>query len=401
MCRHTECVGCRTSGKYDDEDKICKMGRKSGIPARFVTGYALGNTSDRASTNPYVTVYQRLHKMAWTEALVPLSTPYGLSFEWVIVDPIGAVLASLFGNNLLGSPSSSGSSSQSSNFIAAFDAFTFNQTDNLNTTLGQINFGLSISRVGVDQKNSTGQFDNVFDTADTGYLGSNGFNPDPQTGMVKIGVYVENVHTENGSITSFSPAGSIPVTFQAGYFNNGTGEFIQKDWNDTSVKSVVISNAVTGYAETFFQYKPYYNNLTTPLHGTGPLNFIAIPSSTYTANSAFCNNGAPLNCTIGISDHNRTDDSFSINNFQQSSIKYDPMQLVLGTPPMQSINSPNTIQSIPTMIYANALTQNTFSQKIISENRYLSTAINQNLTNIAVVVLVVGLLQYVLEEKRK
>lgn len=382
--------------------------RAAGIPARFVTGYALGNTSSTASSNPYVTVYQRLHKMAWAEALVPLDTPQGPSFEWVIVDPIGGSLAAAYGLNLLGSPSSGSASSY--DFTTVVDPFSFNTSADLSTFQGQNNLNRSIFRVGVDQKNTTtGLFDGTLNSDDTGFLGSNGPNIDTTTGMVHVGVYVMDMHVDNGAITSFHPAAQTYVTFQVVFFDNNTKTYEPMKWNETFVKAVALTDSATGFAMVTFQYQPYYANFTTVLHGPGPANFVAILGNTLTIGGPGCETA---NCTSGMSDQNRNDDSFNVLNItQNAAFVYDPVQFVLGPPPlllmnMQQINTIQTSSASYLTKIQSFRTDKVTQSKIIQNIEFIKNIdtgkdSKSSLADILALGLVFTLLQYVVVEKRK
>ena len=320
--------------------------RAEGIPARFVTGYALGNTSTSASSNPYVTVYQRLDKMAWTEVLVPLFTANGPTFEWVIADPVGSVLAQYLNVNQLGSQQSSSSSSR----IAFIDPYSLNFSDDLSTQAGQANFGISIDRVGVDQKNlinGTYQFDNN-DLNDNGILESQSFKNYSYTrGVVHVSVFVARLFYTGTAVTSFIGAGAYNVTFQVLYTSttNVSQSAQPRYWdpnNDTKV--VVQTNPATSIATATFTYYPFYPNLPgyVSLHGTAPLTFIGILSSTETVSSPTCRDSKnDITCGLGFSDTNRTNDHYNIYT-DTANINYDPFQVKVATGAAVTIMSSNT-----------------------------------------------------------
>jgi hypothetical protein len=319
--------------------------RLQGIPARFVTGYALGNITDSASTDPFLTVYQRLHKFAWTEVLVPINTGSGFTFEWVIADPIGAVLAQILGINQLGSQQSSSTSTQ----MAVLDPYSFDFSADLTTPAGQSSLGNSINRVGVDQKNNLGVFDG--DTSsDNGIIESNGpLTTSTLKGIVEVSAFVATLYLTDTAVTSISAAGSTAVTFQVVYYDTGTNTTVSKLWNTTDTKSTVMSDPVTGIATTTFSYIPFNPGFTV-LHGQGAIHFVAILSDTLTVDDSGCRDGSSrITCASAFSDSSRLDsDSYNYNT-NTPIINFAPHDLVIGNTPLEAFNSKITSKIVSTI----------------------------------------------------
>ena len=314
--------------------------REMGIPARFVTGYAYGNTSSTATSDPQTTVYQALHQIAWTEALVPLLTPSGLSYEWVTVDPVGSVI-----QPILNAIASTVGSSQKYDFL---DPYSYNPSLVLKSPAGKTNFGESIFRVGVDQKNTTtGLFDNKYDPqgSDTGILYANGpYSVDPIHGVVHVAVFVAKLNFYYTTLEYVTGAGSVPVTFKLVHMSS-LNSYTIRNWNSTTSSVTVYSDPITSIAQVTFSYQEF--NSSGIVNGIGAVNFLA--NTTDPNSQIIVNNlGNPLiPSRTAISDTNRTIVSSGLYNSldPQDVFAYDNFT------PFSYFNS-YTLQGYPVFTYS-------------------------------------------------
>lgn len=363
------------------------MLREMGIPARFVTGYAYGNTSSSATNQADTTVYQALHRIAWTEALVPLQTPAGLYYEWVTVDTIGPVIQPIL-SALAGTP-------LSGQKYDLLDPYSYNSKLVLKSPAGKQNFGESIFRVGVDQKNNvTGLYNNIYDPqgSDTGVLYfSNFYYVNSTYGEVHVGVFVAKLNFFGYSLNYLTGAGSVPVTFKLVSMANPNSYTI-RHWNNQTDTVTVYSNPVTSIAQVTFDYIYLNNQTNQAINGGGQLNFMANITD---PNSKAIINGIPNPLGLGgsrtaISDTNRsmvslqnynpndpTQDVFDYDSFNPFSkfngtidprITYSPLEF--STTPLLNLAS---LKSTQVNVNSQQITSLSYTDRIVySSNKPLA-----------------------------
>lgn len=268
------------------------LSRLQGMPARFVTGYALGNTT----IDPSVNVVTSFYKHAWTEVLVPLQTPFGPSYEWVIFDPLFFLLP----DESIEPPLILDPYSFDQNIPRGFSDQDF--YDNVLT---------SIKRVGVDQ-NDTNNFDGVYDNVnDSGIIKSDFFDPSPDFGTVHVGVFTAQFTYSIGTKGFFLiGVGDVPLNFQI--IKNNSKSVIQWVENYTQPGNTPIQeNNIsfrTGYVSGFAE-RSFTNTPSVPGHGSGFISF-AVMRGDFKIDDVACNfvqgeNNEP-SCVSAYSDSDRS-----------------------------------------------------------------------------------------------
>ena len=270
------------------------MLRFQGIPARFVTGFAMGNSSyDPTHVQNVVTA---LYNWAWTEVLVPLDTPAGPSYEWVPVDPVAGPA---LGYYAAGSFTPNSNTNNTGSYIRRLllDPNTYDPSIPLGTPASTANINQAIFRIGVLPNSST-------------ISASTHSSQSP----VNLSVFVADVTFENNTPTTIVGAGDVPVTFQATSYDNVLNKTVAKPWssnNLTQTSFTVKTDKATDIANATFYYQPFFANWTA-VHSTGPVVFVAkLNASSSQWNAA--------------SDSNRSDDTFDyLTNTGQ--VNPDPYQ---------------------------------------------------------------------------